>query len=84
MVKVGGALGFDVQGGSLVSKGTVASHAVITSFKDDSAGGDTNGDGPSTGAVGDYATAVNLGPGGTLTDTFLEIRDAAFPVTHTL
>jgi len=42
--------------GTLLVNGTAANRAIFTSLPDDSAGGDTNGDGPSVGLPGDYLT----------------------------
>lgn len=44
---------FDVNG-TLLAQGTVAQPVVFTSFADDTFGGDTNKDGPSTGAPGNW------------------------------
>lgn len=44
---------FFVQG-TLLSQGTSGSPVVMTSLADDSAGGDTNGDGPSSGTANDW------------------------------
>ncbi|MFO7653848.1 MAG: M6 family metalloprotease domain-containing protein [Candidatus Krumholzibacteriia bacterium] len=40
--------------GTLIANGTAEDRIVITSYKDDDHGGDTNGDGPSSGAPGDW------------------------------
>lgn len=40
--------------GRLIAQGTAAQPIVFTSYADDSAGGDTNGNGPSSGAPGDW------------------------------
>ena len=40
--------------GTLSSVGTSSSHIVFTSYQDDSAGGDTNGDGASQGSAGQW------------------------------
>lgn len=40
--------------GTLLVNGTAANPAIFTSLQDDSAGGDTNGNGPSVGQPGDY------------------------------
>jgi hypothetical protein len=45
---------WNVNAGTLIVNGTEANPVVFTSFPDDSAGGDTNGDGASSGAPGDW------------------------------
>jgi hypothetical protein len=42
-------------GGALDANGSAGSPVVFTSFADDSVGGDTNGDGPSSGTPGDWS-----------------------------
>ncbi len=53
IVKLGASATFNVNG-ALLAGGTNGQSTIITSIKDDSAGGDTNGDGPSSGAPGDW------------------------------
>lgn len=49
-------------GGVLNATGTTALPIIFTSYKDDSYGGDTNGDGTSVGALGDYPAAIGTSP----------------------
>ncbi|MFH1844702.1 MAG: FG-GAP-like repeat-containing protein, partial [bacterium] len=51
--------------GALVANGTMADNIVFTSYYDDDHGGDTNGDGPTTGTRGDWRniTFSNTNPG---------------------
>jgi hypothetical protein len=53
VLKIRGALKAEIEG-TLQVNGTAASPVVITSIGDDSAGGDTNKNGPSSGAPGDW------------------------------
>jgi len=50
-------------GGTLNVDGTNANPVIFTSYGDDSAGGDSNGNGSSSGAPGDYQTAVSVNAG---------------------
>ena len=53
--------------GTLNASGVFGSPVVFTSFKDDSKGGDTNANGPSSGAAGDWASLYfRTGAAGTL------------------
>jgi hypothetical protein len=78
IVKVGCNTGIGVQsGGSLQVAGSAASPVVFTSLSDDSAGGDTNDDGASTGSAGGYSLALNIDNRASLSGDNLKIRDGA-------
>jgi hypothetical protein len=51
--KFGNGAGMDIDG-ALRAEGTQAEPIIFTSYRDDSAGGDTDGGGPSAGAPGDW------------------------------
>ncbi|MFG0317331.1 MAG: choice-of-anchor Q domain-containing protein, partial [Planctomycetota bacterium JB042] len=57
VVKFTGGFAFDVTGG-LVTAGVNGAPVVVTAFADDDFGGDTNGDGPSSGAPGSIRGVV--------------------------
>ncbi len=59
--------------GHLHVAATAANRATFTAIADDSAGGDTNGDGPSSGSPGSWLT-VNVNPNGTVAISGLDIR----------
>ena len=58
--------------GTLISNGTEASPVILTSFLDDTAGGDTNGDGAATTPTPEYWSGVFTS--GTFQQTFTSIR----------
>ena len=51
-------------GGTMQVAGTAVSSVVFTSIKDDSIGGDSGGDGVTSGGAGDYTTAIDVDSGG--------------------
>ena len=75
IVKFDGARGITVQaGGALVANGTVAQPIYLTSVRDDSVGGDTNGDGgTSTPAMGDW-DSIYIASGATASFNHATIR----------
>ncbi len=62
IVKINGNFGFDVaDDGIFDATGTSTNPVIFTSSKDDSVGGDTNGDGQSSApTTGDYGTAIRF------------------------
>jgi hypothetical protein len=63
----------EIAGGHLDIDGSALSHVVITSIEDDSVGGDTGGDGATSGSSGDYNKAV-YGTSGSLSVEYATIR----------
>jgi hypothetical protein len=59
--------------GELVVEGTASQHVVITSDRDDSAGGDLLNDGSTSGSPGEVG-GVKFNPGSTGESDFLEVR----------
>jgi hypothetical protein len=55
---------------------------VFTSWKDDTAGGDTNNDGPSTGTANDWGGIVVSGEGSELSGSYLTVRFAQTAISQ--
>ena len=80
IVKLGGRIAVD-DGGTVDVEGTATNPAIFTSYFDDSAGGDTNGDGTATTPhPGDYWSALDVLAGGTLTGQHVTIQYAGVAI----
>ena len=74
IVKLGGETGSVIVAGTLDAQGTVAQPVIFTSYRDDSAGGDTNNNGADSGGNGDWG---DIQFGATSTNnalSFVEVR----------
>jgi len=63
--------------GTLTAVGTFEDIIHFISVKDDSEGGDTNGDGPSAGSIGDWRS-IEIGAGGSATFDFATLRYSGY------
>jgi parallel beta-helix repeat protein len=66
-----GAYGYVQMDGTLVAQGTPTQKIVFTSLKDDSIGGDTNGDGTSAAAMNDWNYLLLGGTGSVLSNVVM-------------
>lgn len=70
----------NVSGGILQVEGTASDPVRFTSIKDDSLGGDSGNDGPSSPASGDYFTAITNSGGATISIGHAQFKFAARPI----
>jgi hypothetical protein len=63
--------------GTLNTTGTSSSPVIITSIKDDVTGGDAQGDGATTGSVGEFNAAVQVDAGGHLSASYTTVHYAS-------
>jgi hypothetical protein len=85
VVKINSGSGFFVNpDGTINVEGSATQKVVVTSFSDDSVGGDSNGDGPSTGIPagqgGSYGAAIESNPDTTIDITYVTFRDGLYAV----
>lgn len=73
IVKFNGTLPTINVNGSLSAVGTSANHVVFTSLQDDSVGGDTGGDGLTTGAPGQWSS-ISVNSSATATLSYADVR----------
>ncbi|HEV8111570.1 MAG TPA: M23 family metallopeptidase [Planctomycetota bacterium] len=69
---------FDVYG-ALLMQGTPSDRVIVTGLNDDSAGGDTNGDGNTQPLPGDCGTAIRMWPGSNVTASCSDYRYGGCP-----
>lgn len=76
--------GIELEGnGAITASGTENNPVLFTSYRDDGSGGDSNGDGPSRGAIGDYMAGIYNSPdgNGTIDLSYVRFRFASDAIT---